>query len=159
MPATAYTLAEIRNGTGWSARTRFLPITLDEHEPIGEYRPAYNGHPNRETWNAALWIDNDAGTYETAREMVRDALASDPYPSLRAFTGSAPEDPDTIRRAQLSRAGDALRDWYDETFGPSDDPNLYSGPATDAWTYAVACVDWYSVADGLAEDIPSAVPA
>ncbi|MFX6019113.1 hypothetical protein ABTF08_19745, partial [Acinetobacter baumannii] len=32
----------------------------------------YNGHYNYETWNLALWIDNDQGTHEYWREYTRD---------------------------------------------------------------------------------------
>lgn len=136
-------------------------IAADLAEPytaIGEYRPAYNGHVNRETWNTALWIDNDPGTYETAREMVRDALGRDPWPSLREMLGRAPhgaDDPASVRRAQLQRAGDALREWWTETWAPE----MASSPLADAWTYACAVVDWSSVAEGLGEDIPSTVGA
>ena len=30
----------------------------------------YNGWTNYETWNAALWIGNDMGLYETARRAM-----------------------------------------------------------------------------------------
>ena len=33
----------------------------------------YNGWANYETWNVALWIDNEQGTYEEARDMARRA--------------------------------------------------------------------------------------
>jgi hypothetical protein len=29
---------------------------------------SYNGWKNRETWNVALWIGNDEGMYEFAKE-------------------------------------------------------------------------------------------
>ena len=29
---------------------------------------SYNGRKNRETWNVALWIGNDEGMYEFAKE-------------------------------------------------------------------------------------------
>jgi hypothetical protein len=44
----------------------------------GEYRHAYNGWKNRETWSASLWIDNDQGSYNAAREIAQAALNIDP---------------------------------------------------------------------------------
>lgn len=34
----------------------------------------YNGWTNRETWAAALWIDNDRGLYETVQDMAKTSL-------------------------------------------------------------------------------------
>lgn len=31
----------------------------------------YNGHPNRAQWNVSLWINNDEGLYNMARDAVR----------------------------------------------------------------------------------------
>lgn len=32
----------------------------------------YNGWTNYETWNCALWLDNDEGSYHWAREIVAE---------------------------------------------------------------------------------------
>lgn len=42
---------------------------------------SYNGHKNRNYWNVALWIGNDEGLYNLARECItksrnRDEAAS-----------------------------------------------------------------------------------
>jgi hypothetical protein len=34
----------------------------------------YNGWTNYETWNVALWLGNEPGTYEDVREMTRVAI-------------------------------------------------------------------------------------
>jgi hypothetical protein len=34
---------------------------------------AYNGWTNYETWNVALWIDNEPGSYEQRRDLARAA--------------------------------------------------------------------------------------
>lgn len=106
----------------------------------------YNGWKNRESWNASLWINNDQGTYETAREVIRAAMDGSDYDTRNVYTQA--ED----RRYQLTTAADALRDWYEETFAPAD----AVGPLADAWTYAVAVADWYHIVEGLAEDMPAA---
>jgi hypothetical protein len=107
-----------------------------------DYRPTYNGWHNRETWNAALWIDNDPGTYETARDIVRASRDDE--------TGTYFGETAEIRaRRRLRIAGDALQEWFGETFGPDDT----AGPLSDAWTYAVAVADWYRIAEGIAEGL------
>lgn len=141
------------------ARDAIAHDLAEPYTAIGEYRPAYNGHVNRETWNAGLWISNDAGTYETAREIVRGHLARDPLASVREMIGREPAGPlgadelARIRRAQLSHAGDDLREWWDDLWAPEPE----SSPVSDAWTYALACVDWTAVAEGLGEDLPSTI--
>lgn len=107
----------------------------------GEYRRDYNGHKNRETWNTALWIDNEQGSSEYARSIVAEHV-TDPEP------GDYDDDPALDRRVRIRNAADALKDWYDETFSPTRPGNV-----VDAWMYAIAVTDWYSIAEGIAEDM------
>jgi hypothetical protein len=45
-------------------------------ERTGRMTEDYNGWKNYETWNVALYLDNDEGTYLAVREYVRDTLNS-----------------------------------------------------------------------------------
>lgn len=38
---------------------------------------SYNGHKNWNHWNVSLWIGNDEGLYNTAREYVRRCRTKD----------------------------------------------------------------------------------
>lgn len=84
--------------------------------------PEYNGHPNRHYWNVALWVDNDYGTYQFARECLRrhsnvreavtefTAWAAEAYPNGKTPDGYA-FTPATVRHAlvQLRRDEPELR--------------------------------------------------
>lgn len=107
----------------------------------GQFRPAYEGWINRETWNVSLWINNDEGMYLAAQDIVREACAGSDYDTRGTYTR------EQDRRYQLQYAGQALAEWFDETFGPTDT----AGPLQDAWTYALAWVEWTDVAEGIAE--------
>lgn len=55
---------------------------LDELRVQGEYSPngkgkGYNGYPSWNAWNVSLWINNDQGLYETAKDCVREARTRD----------------------------------------------------------------------------------
>lgn len=125
-----------------------LSLALDAIEADkGEYREAYNGWPNRETWNTALWINNDESLYSASTEVVRDSLA-EPLTGYQLDT-----DPENQRRGQLRAAGDALKEWYADAFDETNDGAPNTGPVADAWQYALAVTDWYRIAEGIAEGI------
>ena len=59
---------------------------------------SYNGWENYETWNVALWINNDEGFYSLAREAGNyedfvDALEGCGFNSLKTPDGVSFKDP------------------------------------------------------------------
>jgi len=81
----------------------------------------YNGYTNYQTWNVALWIDNDEGMYDYAHEMAAEL-----------------EKP--------SRIADWLKDYIEE-LNPVTDASMFS----DLMGHALASVDWYEIAENLLE--------
>ena len=81
----------------------------------------YNGWSNYETWNVALWLDNDEASYNDVREVVRQAS----------------ED-----NSPVSLVADALKD-YVESFAPDLGATMFS----DLLNAALSKVDWYEMAE------------
>lgn len=147
--------------TGLQALDR-LQADLDAHEALhtqealeraardaadaakGEYRPEYNGWRNRETWDTVLCMQKDEGLDAKARTVLVTAIDGADWDSR----GS--RDRDMEREYLLYVAGEALKRWWDDLFAPSEDLIL-AGPLQDAWSYAMACVNWHDVAAAIAE--------
>jgi hypothetical protein len=75
----------------------------------------YNGWKNYQSWNMALWIDNDQGLYETVRETVQ---------------GMKPHE-----------AEDWLKEFMGDMNPLADQANMYS----DLLGHALACVDYQEI--------------
>ena len=56
----------------------------------------YNGHKNWETWNVALWINNDEGLYEIAQESDSYREFQDSIRELSEGSPLAIETPDRV---------------------------------------------------------------
>lgn len=97
-----------------------------------ETLPEYEGWRNKPTWAVSLWITNDEGMYEMARDTVR--LASEPVEALREYV------------EQL------CGEWL---VGEDGRPGADSWPASitsDLLQWALAYVDWDEIVEGLREE-------
>lgn len=87
----------------------------------------YNGWKNYETWNVALWLGNDEGSYLMVRHMARDAR-KDEYPAGALATMIEAEVKDSA-------------------------PDLGASMFADLLGAALSEVDWYEIAQNvLSED-------
>jgi hypothetical protein len=107
----------------------------------------YSGWANRETWNTALWIDNDEGLHDEAVRIVSSALTD-----YEPFPWSADYDHDFHRGCAIDDAAETLADWYADACDPEE--RITTGPISDAWSYALARTDWREIASGFADDWP-----
>jgi hypothetical protein len=87
----------------------------------------YNGWTNRETWAAALWIDNDQGLAERRDEIVA-------------------ENPDAC---DLSRA---LKDWFDDDLLDEETWGAAAVLSTRQEIGSIWRVDWFELAESWLAD-------
>lgn len=106
---------------------------------------SYNGWTNYETWNVALWIDNEQGSYNHWREQARHCYK---WASDRG-TGLTKKEQAVIDLAQL------LKDAVNE-----DAPDLGASMYADLLNAALSEVNWQEIAghwvDDMADEEPEA---
>ena len=78
---------------------------------------SYNGWSNYETWNTALWIDNEPGSYHEARGIVNEARSE-------------------------RDAENGLKEWW--TDGLMADVNP-AGPTADLLGAAISEINWQEI--------------
>ncbi len=108
----------------------------------------YNGWSNYETWNVALWINNDQGAYNTVEEWAAKAWeeAADPPPDAPRV--------DRDRRAVHTLA-DQIKALVEEGNPLASDASMYS----DMLSTAMSSVDWDEVATNWVEEVDKEVEA
>jgi hypothetical protein len=93
----------------------------------------YNGWSSYETWAVKLWIDNEQGSYEEARDLAKQAKEMSPEP-----------------KAWLA---DHFKEEYEEAR-----PEV-EGVWADLLGAALGSVDWFEIAESLLSEIEEEVDA
>ncbi len=102
----------------------------------------YNGWTNYETWNVALWMDNDQGSYLQARDDARDCL----------------QDADNNKDAAKSALSDLLKEQYESAWqeiveAAKKHVHLSSSVWMDLMGAALSEVNWYEIAGNLIDEV------
>jgi hypothetical protein len=98
---------------------------------------AYNGWKNYETWNVALWIDNEQSTYQMRQEWAEDAY----------HEATADQTLSRKERAAMSLSV-TIKDWVEENNPLAKDASMYS----DLLGAAIGEVDWHEIASNWLEE-------
>lgn len=109
------------------------------HRPPEPRCTIYNGWPNYETWAVALWLGNDAGTYEHWRDQTRaqwNATAA-PDPDWRTFTR---------RDRTLYKLSEQLKEEVAQDGLPE---GTVTGVYADLLGAALSEVHWYTIAEHM----------
>lgn len=105
-----------------------------------EQEKGYNGYTNYETWNCALWMDNDEGLHETVKEIAREAYDN---PERNQYM--------TLDRRRVGTLKKYLQALYEEQAEAwmSDKASFFA----DIFNRALAQVNWYELAENLLEEM------
>jgi hypothetical protein len=103
----------------------------------------YNGWTNYATWNIALWLGNEEGSYSYWRERTQQAY--DDAEAEGTFTRKEQAALDLSRQ---------LQDEIEEGNPLADQPSMYS----DLLGSAISDCNWYEIAENWLEDVEEEEP-
>src|SRR5438132_1586891 len=92
----------------------------------------YNGWTNYETWNVALWIDNEEGSYNFWREQAASAVEE-----------NTDSEGDVDRDAAIGALASQLESEIKDNNPLADQNSLYS----DILSANLSEVDWYEIVE------------
>ena len=84
----------------------------DEKKKMEEEEKGYQGWNNYETWNVALWIDNDQGLLENVHDMGRESIDRASFAdAIKEFIGSMAPELEASMFSDLLNSAIAEVDW------------------------------------------------
>jgi hypothetical protein len=99
---------------------------------------AYNGWKNYETWNVALWIDNEQGTHQMRQHWTEDtwneSVATNTFTRLESAT---------------AKLADKIKIYVEENNPLDGQASMYN----DLLGAAISEVDWHEIASNWLEEI------
>lgn len=96
---------------------------------------SYSGYANWETWNYALWIDNEEGSWEHVNELARAALDAAGFDVVETE-----EEREQAKIEAIRNFSEELKDQAE-----AEMPDV-SGFWMDALNHTVGMVDWDELA-------------
>lgn len=107
--------------------------TMRNTRRYAEEESGYQGWKNYETWNAALWINNDQSMYEYLQEEITQLREDE-------------EEPGDVVHELAGTMKNQMENMYDDY--AADLP----GPLADLLTAAMGEIDWREIAQSFLED-------
>lgn len=105
----------------------------------------YNGYTNYETWNCALWIDNDQGSQEYWLEQAKFLDSEAGYEAHKGrYMGAFDDKPD---RLAVNALAEQLKEHFEEQAETwmHDQASFFA----DIFNAALGEVNWHEIAAGM----------